>query len=370
VRGTPRLPPASKEASNPNAGTSTQGVSGKGKKKKKAGGSQSLAGAPTAAAIAAAADGGRGGQRGDKRPRQPSNSDEGGAKCPIHNSMRHTASECREIKKLAEQFREKMQQQSRQDGAPSRQREGKQKMGKREEEEEMEFQDAKRALKAVYGNSDSESSGNERRKTLHVMFGGSWDITSRHVIKTLRHEIAAAAPAPKAAPDLKWMETPIGFDASDCLKNMAGAGQLPLLVSPTIANIKLYHVLIDGGAALNLISLAAFKKLQILMGKLQPSCPFSGVGLVLVMPRGCISLPVTFGTAENFRMESILFDIAEVSLPFNAILGRPALYRFMAVAHYGYLVLKMPTPDGVLRIRGDRDAGACALEKLQALAAA
>jgi hypothetical protein len=159
--------PASKEASKPNAGTTAQGVS-KSKKKKKASGSQSLAGAPTAAA----AGGGRGGQRGDKRPRQPSNSDEGSAKCPVHNSTRHTVLECREIKKLAEQFREKMQQQSRQDGAPSRQREGKQKVDKREEEE-IEFQDAKRALKAVYGNSDSESSGNERRKTLHVMFGGS-----------------------------------------------------------------------------------------------------------------------------------------------------------------------------------------------------
>jgi hypothetical protein len=83
-----------------------------------------------------------------------------------------------------------------------------------------------------------------------------------------------------------------------------------------------------------------------------------------MMPRGCISLPVTFGMAENIRTESILFDVADVSLSFNAILGRPALYRFMAVAHYGYLVLKMPTPDGVLRIRGDRDVGACALEKL------
>jgi hypothetical protein len=91
---------------------------------------------------------------------------------------------------------------------------------------------------------------------------------------------------------------------------------------------------------------------------------------VSVMPRGCISLPVTFEMAENFHTESILFDVAEVSLPFNAILGRPALYRFMAVVHYGYLVLKMPTPDGVIRIRGDRDPGACTLEKLQALAAA
>jgi hypothetical protein len=30
--------------------------------------------------------------------------------------------------------------------------------------------------------------------------------------------------------------------------------------------------------------------------------------------------------------------------PFNAIIDRPALYRFMAVDHYRYLVLKMPSP--------------------------
>jgi hypothetical protein len=42
---------------------------------------------------------------------------------------------------------------------------------------------------------------------------------------------------------------------------MSGAGQLSLVVSVTIANIRLYHVVVDGGAALNLISLAAFKKL-------------------------------------------------------------------------------------------------------------
>jgi hypothetical protein len=53
----------------------------------------------------------------------------------------------------------------------------------------------------------------------------------------------------------------ISFDAIDYPKSMVGTGQLPLLVSLTIANIKLYHVLIDGGATLNLISLIAFKKL-------------------------------------------------------------------------------------------------------------
>jgi hypothetical protein len=160
------------------------------------------------------------------------------------------------------------------------------------------------------------------------------------------------------------VETPIGFDATDCPKSMAGAGQLPLLFSPTIVNIKLYHVLIDGGVALNHISLAAFKKLWILLGKLQPSRPFSGVGLVSVMPRGCISLLVTFGPTESFHIESVLFDIAEVSLPFNAILGRPAPYQFMVVAHYGYLVLNMPPTNGILKIREERDTGACTLERL------
>jgi hypothetical protein len=46
--------------------------------------------------------------------------------------MHHTASECREIKKLTEQFCEKMQQQQRHNGAPSRQREDKQKVDSQE----------------------------------------------------------------------------------------------------------------------------------------------------------------------------------------------------------------------------------------------
>ena len=41
----------------------------------------------------------------------------------------------------------------------------------------------------------------------------------------------------------------------------------------------------------------------------------------------------------------------------------------MAIADYGYLVLKMPSPAGVLTVRGDRTAAVAAVEKLHALAA-
>ena len=41
----------------------------------------------------------------------------------------------------------------------------------------------------------------------------------------------------------------------------------------------------------------------------------------------------------------------------------------MAIAHYGYLVLKMPSPASVLTVRGDRTVAVAVVEKLHALAA-
>jgi hypothetical protein len=73
------------------------------RKKKKVGGNNNnklLAGAPTAVV----AVGGGHGPRGDKRLRQPSDSDEGGPRCSVPNSRRHSVEESREIKMLAEQF--------------------------------------------------------------------------------------------------------------------------------------------------------------------------------------------------------------------------------------------------------------------------
>jgi hypothetical protein len=148
-----------------------------------------------------------------------------------------------------------------------------------------------------------------------------------------------------------------------------GAGVLPLITAPVVANMRLHHMLIDGGVSLNVISHATFRQLQIPGSRLGPSRPFFGVGPQPVYPLGSITLPVTFGTEENFHTENVQFDIAEVNLPFNAIIGRLTLYRFMAIAHYGYLVLEMSSPAGILTVRGDRTAALAAVEKLHTLAA-
>ena len=109
----------------------------------------------------------------------------------------------------------------------------------------------------------------------------------------------------KAAPQLRWRSTTISFGPSNCPENMAGSGVLPIITAPVIDNITLYHVLVDGGAGLNVISYVAFKQLQIPESKLAPSHPFSGVGPQPVFHLGSITLQVTFGTEENFRTENI-----------------------------------------------------------------
>jgi hypothetical protein len=67
-----------------------------------------------------------------------------------------------------------------------------------------------------------------------------------------------------------------------------------------------------------------------------------------------VVLPVTFGeTRDNYRTEYIKFEVADFETSYHAILGRPAIAKFMAVRHYTYLVLKMPIPAGVLSLQGD-----------------
>jgi hypothetical protein len=115
-------------------------------------------------------------------------------------------------------------------------------------------------LKDVFTGDSDSGDDNDRRKKLYVMYGGSWELTSRRNVKSLRREVLSAVPGvPKAAPHQRWRSTTISFGASDCLDNTARASILPLITAPVIANMRLHHVLIDGEAGLNIISHAAFK---------------------------------------------------------------------------------------------------------------
>ena len=81
-------------------------------------------------------------------------------------------------------------------------------------------------------------------------------------------------------------------------------------------------------------------------------------------------MPMTFGGELNHRTERIVFDVAEIPLPYNGILGRPALAKFMAASHYAYNTLKMPGPISVISVPGDKKDALIYTDKIYREAAA
>jgi hypothetical protein len=67
--------------------------------------------------------------------------------------------------------------------------------------------------------------------------------------------------------------------------------------------------------------------------------------------------PSAPGGRDNYRTESLNFHVAYIALPYNAILGYPALARFMAATHHGFNILKIPGANGTITMRcNEKDA--------------
>jgi hypothetical protein len=58
-------------------------------------------------------------------------------------------------------------------------------------------------------------------------------------------------------------------------------------------------------------------------------------------PLGSVVLLVIFGMKDNYRTEYIKFEVVHFDSSYHAILGRPALAKFMVVLHYVYLLLTL-----------------------------
>jgi len=114
-------------------------------------------------------------------------------------------------------------------------------------------------------------------------------------------------------------------------------------------------VLVDGGSSIDILFRNSLPALKITPAQLKPyDAQFWGVlpGQSSVLLRQ-ITLPVQFGTPDHFRTEFVNIVVADFDGTYHAILGRPSLTKFMAVPHYSYLVLTMPTKKGVLTVRGN-----------------
>jgi hypothetical protein len=164
--------------------------------------------------------------------------------------------------------------------------------------------------------------------------------------------IEPAVPTP-----LLWSEVPITFSRADQWTSFSELGRFPLVLKPVVAGSRLNKVLIDGGSGLNVLFTKTLKKMKLDITHMltKSTLPFYGIvpGNAAIL-LGSVVLPYTFGeTRENYRTEYIKFKVVDFETFYHAILSRPAIAKFIAVPHYTYLVLKMPSPAGVLSLQGD-----------------
>ena len=131
--------------------------------------------------------------------------------------------------------------------------------------------------------------------------GGTSLHSSHRQLKQWVWEVNAAEPPVESRKLLKWSSTPIIFDIEDHPNLTTAVGCLPLLVSPTIRNLKVTKLLVDDGAGLNLISPKVISKLQIVEEELKVTGTFQGVNPGRSHPKGKITLPVKFGGEFNYR---------------------------------------------------------------------
>jgi hypothetical protein len=185
-------------------------------------------------------------------------------------------------------------------------------------------------------------------ENVFLIFGGPTVDMSNSQRKRERHEVLAAEKAPPTF--LDWSKDAITFSREDHLNRIPNLGQYPLVVDPVIGNTRFSKVLMDGGSSLNILCAHTLRLLGIGLDQLRPNTmPFHGVTPgKRVQPLGQIDLPVRFGTPDNFRKETLTFEVVGFRGAYHTILGRPCYAKFIVVQNYTYLKMKMSGPKGVI----------------------
>nr|ABA97822.1 retrotransposon protein, putative, Ty3-gypsy subclass [Oryza sativa Japonica Group] len=220
------------------------------------------------------------------------------SQCPHHPNSNHVAKDCFVYKQFAEQYVKNARKPS----------DGEQGTSKKKDDED-----------------DASTGFQDHRKELNHIFGGPLAYESKRKQKLTEREINAVQP--NTPQYLRWSEIAIKFDRSDHPDRVVHPGRYPLVLYLVVRNVKLRRTLIDGGSALNILFAKTLDDMQIPRTELKPSnAPFH---------------------------ENVCFEVADFETAYHAILGRPALAKFMAVPHYTYMMMKMLGPRGVISLRSN-----------------
>jgi hypothetical protein len=157
-------------------------------------------------------------------------------------------------------------------------------------------------------------------RTSSSSLGATVDLSSSQR-KRERHEVLAAEKAPPSF--LDWLEETITFSGEEHPNRIPNRGQYPLVVDPDIGNARFSKVLMDNSNSLNILYAHTLRLMGIELDQLRPNTTsFHGAAPgKRVQPLGQIDLPVWFSTPDNFRKETLTFEVVGFRGAYHASLG-------------------------------------------------
>ncbi|XP_022158093.1 uncharacterized protein LOC111024662 [Momordica charantia] len=128
-----------------------------------------------------------------------------------------------------------------------------------------------------------------------------------------------------------------------------------LVITLKITNTKVHRILVDGGSSTGIISLTAYKAMDLGEKALKSNlAPLVGFGGERVIQKCRIKLPVTFGNGPRNITKIVEFLVVDYSSSYNAILGRPTIHTLKAIPSTYHKSLKFPTDGGISEVKGEQ----------------
>ena len=128
-----------------------------------------------------------------------------------------------------------------------------------------------------------------------------------------------------------------------------------VVISLTIANYDVKHILVDNGSSTNVLFYAVFSRMDLSKYRLcEVSTPLIGFTGDSVQVEGEITLPTTVGTSSRLSTVFLTYTVVKIPSTYNAILGRPGLNALWAVVSTYHILVWFPTKHGIGELRGDQ----------------
>jgi hypothetical protein len=113
-----------------------------------------------------------------------------------------------------------------------------------------------------------------------------------------------------------------------------------LVIEANIASWTLGKLLVDNGSLADIIFVDAYDKMGLSRNLLKaPDTSLYSFGGRVIHDVGKVSLPVSFGTVQNARIEYLSFDVVEMYYPYNGILGSGFLNKLETIIHQAYMCM-------------------------------